>query len=375
MKHLKMILYGEPGVGKSTFAFGAPKPFFITTDANYEYLEDLGAKEENHIRVRNWRECLKAFTQTYDEYETIVVDLLEDTFKMCENDFCMEKNIDHISDLGYGKGYDISRNNFYIGIMKLLGREDKSVILLMHGLTTVQKDRRGVEHTIYAPTNRLPDKVADVLEGAVRYCLRCYIKNELVGDKSVKKRYLKLVPEEGEYGIARGLDESKVPTDIPLDFTTFANLIGLEKNETTTTKKVEPKKVVVEKVIIKESEEPVITGEVVGSKEEPKPTVEHAKKTTEDKLAKLKKKVGKVEIVEEPKVETKEPDPTIPKFIPDEELPWEVDEKKKVDSKTAEVKEEPKVETKEEPKNETLSANDKLEAIKAKILAMKQGKK
>lgn len=369
MKHLKMILYGEPGVGKSTFAFGAPKPFFITTDGNYEYLEDLGAKEENHIRVKNWRECLKAFAQPYDEYETIVVDLLEDTFKMCENDFCIEKNIDHISDLGYGKGYDISRNNFYIGIMKLLGREDKSVILLMHGLTTVQKDRRGVEHTIYAPTNRLPDKVADVLEGSVRYCLRCYIKNELVGDKSVKKRYLKLVPEEGEYGIARGLDESKVPTDIPLDFDTFANLIGLEKTETT--KKVEVKKVELKKVV----EEPKVEAKPVEVKqEEPTPVVELKKPTTEEKLAKLKKKVGKVEVVEEPKVVAKEPDSTMPKFIPDEELPWEVDEKKKTDVKPDEVKqEEPKVETKEEPKkNGTLSANDKLDALKAKILAMKQ---
>ena len=63
MRHFKMILYGEPGVGKSTFAIKSPNPFFITTDGNYEFLEDFGAKPEAHIQVKNWRECLKAFSQ------------------------------------------------------------------------------------------------------------------------------------------------------------------------------------------------------------------------------------------------------------------------------------------------------------------------
>ena len=53
MKHIKMVLYGEPGVGKSVFASKAPKPFFITTDGNYEFLSEFGAKEEDHIQVNS----------------------------------------------------------------------------------------------------------------------------------------------------------------------------------------------------------------------------------------------------------------------------------------------------------------------------------
>lgn len=352
MRHFKMILYGEPGVGKSTFAIKSPNPFFITTDGNYEFLEDFGAKPEAHIQVKNWRECLKAFAQPYEKYDTIVVDLLEDTFKMCENDFCIEKKIDHVSDLGYGKGYDISRNNFYTAMMKLLGREDKNVILIMHGVTSVLKDRRGVEHTVYAPTSRLPDKVADVLEGAVRYCLRCYIKNELVGDKSVKKRYLKLIPEEGEFGIARGLDESKVPTDIPLDFDTFAKLIGLEGYcDSKKVKKVKEIKKVQEEVV-----EPVI--------EEPIKETITKKDLVEESLKRLNKKKEEKKIQEETAKK-----PTI-----------EVE----VTEKVTNVKEEPAVDkpiTSQSfttPTNSTdggLNANDKLAAIRAKIAALKAAKK
>ena len=61
MKHIKMLLYGEPGVGKSVFASKAPRPFFITTDGNYEWLEDFGAKPEDHIQVSSWDEAKKAF--------------------------------------------------------------------------------------------------------------------------------------------------------------------------------------------------------------------------------------------------------------------------------------------------------------------------
>lgn len=323
MKHLKMMLYGEPGVGKSTFASKAPNPFFITTDGNYEFLEDFGAKPEAHIQVRNWRECLKAFSQPYDEYDTIVVDLLEDTFKMCENDFCTEKKIDHVSDLGYGKGYDMSRNSFYIGIMKLLSREDKNIILLMHGTTTVIKDRRGVEKTLYAPTNRLPDKVADVLEGAVRYCLRCYVKTELDKEKFVKRRYLKLVPEEGEFGIARGLDENKVPSDIPLDFDVFAKIIGLEiKNK----QKVKEKEIIQNKKVEEEKVEEEVKKEKV--KKEP------VKNSSEQQF--------------EPVVNNK------------------------VESKEKEIKKEENI---SQENHEEMSAQDRIAAIKAKIEALKNRNK
>lgn len=227
MKKLKMLLYGEPGVGKSTFACKAPKPFFITTDGNYEWLEDFGAKTEDHKQVFSWEEAKEAFAQNYDNYDTIVVDLLEDMFKWCEMEYCTRAKLEHVSDIGYGKGYDITRNEFFMEIAKLLGK-DKHVILITHGITYSTKDRRGVEHTKHAPSSRIPDKVMDMIEGRVRYCLRCYLKAEEQQDGTlIKKRYLSLIPKENEFGIARGLDENNVPHDIDLDFAQFAKYIKL----------------------------------------------------------------------------------------------------------------------------------------------------
>lgn len=235
MKRIKMCIYGEPGVGKSTFAVHSPKPFFICTDGNYDWLEDFGAKQEDHIQVYSWDEAKKVFSQSFDGYETIVVDLTEDLFKWCEYEFCKKGRYEHISDLGYGKGYDITRNEFFIELCKLINK-DKNIIFIMHGVSVTTKDRRGIEHSKYCPTSRIPDKVIDQLEGRVRYFLRCYLKaEEDENGNLIKKRYLSLVPKENEFGIARGLDESSVPSDIPLEWSDFANAIGynLEVNTTT----------------------------------------------------------------------------------------------------------------------------------------------
>lgn len=348
MKRIKMLLYGEPGVGKSVFASKAPKPFFITTDGNYEWLEDFGADPRAHAQVSSWAEAKAAFAQPYDDYETIVVDLLEDMFKWCEYEYCTRTKIEHISDVGYGKGYDITRNEFFLEISKLLGK-DKNIILITHGITFVTKDRRGVEHTKYAPSNRIPDKVLDMIEGRLRYCLRCYLKAEEQSDGTIlKKRYLSVVPKENEFGIARGLDEDKVPHDIELEFSEFAKIIGLEQDI------AEEKKAQTFKEKLNAS-----LGIPNPKKKEEKKEVEPApmpEVTVEEYEQKQAATIVTTSVKPEEVVEkTDEP-------------PFEPDENPKVEQQKVEQPVEQPVEQK------PISNSDKLAAIKAKLAALKNQK-
>lgn len=267
MKRLKMVLYGEPGVGKSVFASKAPKPFFITTDGNYEWLEEFGAKPEAHKEVSSWAEAKALFKDEFENYETIVLDLTEDLFKWCEYEYCQRNKIEHLSDMGYGKAYDATRNAFFVEISKLLSK-DKHIIMIMHGYSEITKDRRGVEHVRYLPTSRIPDKLMDMIEGRVRYFLRCYLKDKEMPDGTlIKERWLSLVPKPDEFGIIRGVNENSIPYDIPLDFDTFAETVGLFD---TTVKNPEPKKepVKITKTVKEEKpKEKVVVDEKIAKKE------------------------------------------------------------------------------------------------------------
>lgn len=263
-KHVKLLLYGAPGAGKSSFAVRLPKPFFITTDGNYEWLDVWGAKEEDHVTVFNWKEAKTEISKPRDGYETIVVDLLEDLFKWSEEDFCVENQIKHISHLGWGEGYDRQRNDFLNTINRIIN-ENKNVILIMHETALVSKDRRGVESTYFRPSNRIPDKVIDVIEGRTNV-LRCYLEAERDENGNIiKTRKLSLVPKENEYAIIRGVDESTLPQDIELDPELFCKYFHLTDDIVEvkkTTKKPEPQPEVKEAVKEFVKEEPKVEPKV-----------------------------------------------------------------------------------------------------------------
>lgn len=304
-KRIKMFLYANPGTGKSVFASKFPKPFFICTDGNYEWLTDFGADPNAHIDCHSYADIKAAIEADYSEYETIVLDLAEDAFKWCEQEYCEKNRVDHVADIGgYGKGYTITRNDYFITIAKLLSL-DKNIIILSHGRTFVEKDRRGVEHTKHAPTDKIPDKVMDSIEGRVRYCLRAYVKEEEQEDGiTIKRRMLSLVPKSNEYGIIRGVDENRVPQDIDLDIDEFLSAIGMTRTDICggTSAKAVPiqkpaktaKTAVRQEVTESVPEEPKVENTPVSEPVEP--TSAEAPKTAsnEEKIAAIKAKLAKL---------------------------------------------------------------------------------
>lgn len=365
-KNIKMIVYGEPGVGKSTFAAGAPRPFFITTDGNYEYLEDFcGMKPEDHQQCFTWAEMKKAFTRDFSNYDTIVVDLLEDSYLWADNEFCRDNKLQHISDMGYGKGYGILGNDFFIEYQKLLALP-KNIILLMHGVTEVLKDRRGVEYSKYGPSKLLRDKIITQLEGRVRFFVRAYAEaSEGADGRLMTKRYLSLAPDgKTEYGIARGLS-SDAPHSIPLDWEAFANTIDQYTLRMNGPRAEAP--VRTEPVTINET--PVVTEPAKDdTAEEPKKRGRKAKEKVDETPAdqtdaireRLKAVMAKAGVAAEEPVKNAEPVIEAPV----------VEEPIKTD--TVPVEEPAKEETAEAPK--VMSQSEKLAAIRAKMATLKGNK-
>lgn len=290
---VKALIYAPPGTGKSVFAAGFPKPFFICTDGNYEWLLDFGAKEEDHVNITSYAEFERLVNNDFAGYDTIVVDLLEDIYKWNEYEFCKKQKVDHLSDAGgYGKGWDITRTRLFVACCKLLALP-KNVIFLSHESSYVEKDRKGNEKTKYMPSNLMNEKFLVMLEGRLRYLLRAKFEDEVTEDgKVVMHRILSLVPKSNEYGIIRGVNTDLMPEDIELDAKTFLQVIGYIGNDTDEAK---------EKIVVKPEDK------------EDEPQVEQIESTEtkshDDKLAKLAalKAKAKGAAVEEPTKAVEEP--------------------------------------------------------------------
>lgn len=249
MAHYKLGIYGEPATGKSVFALHWPKPFFITTDDNYEFLYDFGAKAEDHVQVHSWAEFKKLIKEfDFSKYETIVIDVLEDLYLWAESEYCTKNRIEDLSDVGYGKAYKIVRNDFAVEIFKVLSKE-ANVILLTHCDETPGKTARGGEYISYAPSKIIPDKVWNMIQGRLRFFFMAHLEDMNVGDKITTMRMLSISPKPHELQINRGMNVDSYPSDIKLDYEEFCKALNLNTTpvKAKTEAKTEAKKVIEEK--------------------------------------------------------------------------------------------------------------------------------
>jgi hypothetical protein len=101
---VSLVVHGGPGVGKSTFAAGAPDPFFIDTDNRTAHLN------VRRLKPDSWEEVLEVFRLVAKgelKCGTLVVDTLDHAEILLHRDLCKAHNVTTIEDVGggYGKGY------------------------------------------------------------------------------------------------------------------------------------------------------------------------------------------------------------------------------------------------------------------------------
>lgn len=126
----RLMIYGVEGIGKSTFAAGAPAPIFIPTE------DGLGNLEVEHFPLaKSTAEVLEAIGSLYEQkhkFKTVVIDSLD----WLENFLFTEvENSHEAKELAYGKGAIIAAEKWreiLNGLNALRNDKNMIVILLAH---------------------------------------------------------------------------------------------------------------------------------------------------------------------------------------------------------------------------------------------------
>jgi hypothetical protein len=132
------MLYGPPGVGKTTLAMNFDSPLLLLFGDKSSHIE--GYRKE----VSTWKEFEKiitALTKEKHEFKTIIIDTVDMLYKIgCEEvitkvSTSTGKALQHINDVGYGKGQDMVAASIIKSIMQL--REAGfCVVIISHSVFT-----------------------------------------------------------------------------------------------------------------------------------------------------------------------------------------------------------------------------------------------
>jgi hypothetical protein len=212
LSDLTILVHGRPKAGKSEWCSKAPDALFLATEAGLNSLEVF------QTPVTTWEEFLVACKEVAaggHQFKTIVVDTVDNAYRMCSEHVCAKNKIEHESDLGYGKGFSLVNNEFYRVLNKLS--------LLPYGLYLIshsqerELETRGGKRTRIVPT--LPEKARRMVLGMVDIILYCDVEVTVGTDGQPReRRILRTKPSElYEAGDRTG----RLPDTIDLDYDRF----------------------------------------------------------------------------------------------------------------------------------------------------------
>lgn len=281
----KVWIYGVPFSGKTTLADQAPTPLNLNTDGNCKYvtMPRILIKDEVTTtgRLTNRKFAWEVFKDAISElekgseFETIVVDLLEDEYDNARIYMCDKNNWEHESDDSF-KAYDIVRTEFLRELKKLLNLP-YNIILISHENTS--RDIMSKDKKITRIETNLPEKIANKVAGMVDIVARVVVNDE---SRSLEFKYDSVVFGGGRL---KNLKTNKVELSWDALCEVYDDAIekmSYENKKVATTDKVEEvKEEIKEEVkIVKEVEE--TKEEVVENNEEQVRRTRRTRKVRED---------------------------------------------------------------------------------------------
>ena len=187
----RIVIYGEHGLGKSTFAAGAPAPIFIQTEDGLASLDvasfPLAARHEDVL------EAVGALYNEQHSFETVVLDSLDWCEKLIWSYVARKHDKQSIEDFGYGKGYTVAAEamgELLAGLNALRTERGMAVILTAHAQvkrfddpTSASYDR--FELALHKAASALVSEWADVIAFATHDTI---VRTEEAGfNKKLKK--------------------------------------------------------------------------------------------------------------------------------------------------------------------------------------------
>lgn len=210
-----MWIYGAPFSGKTTLADSAPDPLMLNTDGNAVYVTAPYVTIKDEVTVMGritkrkfawevFKEYIDELEKKQNDFKTIVVDLVNDTYELCRLYMFDKLGITHESDDTF-RAWDKVRTEYLSTMRRLINLPYDNIILISHEDSTKDLTKKSGDK-ISSVKPKMQDKVADAIAGMVGFVGRVYVDEG--------KHLLSIKNDEVIYGGGRlGINNVVIPLE------------------------------------------------------------------------------------------------------------------------------------------------------------------
>lgn len=210
-----LLLYGQPGVGKTSLAAQFDQVLIAAFECGTNALNNVYVQP-----VKTWQDWKTMVSQLCrneklkERYQSVAVDTTDEAWNLCVKWVCSQNGIERLGELPYGQGYDIAKKEF-ASTFRDLSYSGYGIIFISHSTEKTFKNERGEEYTQIVPA--LPNRPFDVINKMVD--IIAYIREISIGEGEniQRKRFMFLRDEVGDRFLVKSRYRYIVPR-IELDY-------------------------------------------------------------------------------------------------------------------------------------------------------------